>query len=278
MTTYVVGDVQGCFDSLELLLKKIQFDPDQDRLGFVGDLVNRGPSSLSVLRFIRSLKNSFLVLGNHDVYLLILGYGCSLPNHQHTLHDILNAPDKLELLNWLRQQPFIHYEKDDRHPFLMVHAGIPPQWSIKEALGYAKELQDSLQGPHHLEVLQQLFDNDPMVWTEALQGPSRLRYIANAFTRMRFCSKAGQLNFTATATINPDPQHFLPWFNYRDFSQDKVPILFGHWAALQGHCDQPQCHALDTGCVWGNCLTALRLPDFKKFSVPCQKNALDSMN
>lgn len=192
--TYIIGDVHGCYHELQELLALLAFNPARDRLGFVGDLVNRGPHSLEVLRFLRSLSSSsFAVLGNHDLFLLVLGYGLA-PEHayKHTLHAVLQAPDKWGLLEWLRHCPLIHYEQ--LHSVLLVHAGLPSQWNIRESLWYADEVSVALKGPNYLTFLKDLFGNEPSQWTENLKGQNRLRYICNAFTRMRFCDSNGQLD------------------------------------------------------------------------------------
>jgi bis(5'-nucleosyl)-tetraphosphatase (symmetrical) len=268
MATYIIGDVQGCYQELQQLLQLIEFNPKKDRLGFVGDLVNRGPNSLEVLRFIKSLSDPMVVLGNHDLYLLILGYEL-MPSesYQHTLHPIFAAPDKIELLDWLRQQPLIYHHPNTQT--LLVHAGLPPQWSIAQSITHAKEVESALQGNHFREFLRDLFGNDPSSWNDRLTGQERLRYITNAFTRMRFCDESGYLDLKADGNISTDPHRFHPWFDFRNPQQDKVNIVFGHWAALNGQCDAPGCYALDTGCAWGYSLTALRLEDKKRFSISC---------
>lgn len=266
MATYLIGDVQGCYRELQALLQKINFNPNSDRLGFVGDIVNRGPNSLEVLRFIKQLKNYWLVLGNHDLYLLILGYGLMpTDSYVHTLDPVLYAPDKIELLEWLRHQPLIHTENNA----LLVHAGLPPQWNVPQSLRYAQEVTTTLRGPHFQEFLSQLFGDQPCAWDETLSGQNRLRYITNALVRMRFCSQTGELDLTANGNVSSHAKKYRPWFTWRDHRHDNVDIYFGHWAALNGECDAPGCYALDTGCAWGYCLTALRLEDKKRFKVPC---------
>lgn len=266
--TYIIGDVQGCYYELRELLSLIQFNPSQDRLGFVGDLVNRGPNSLEVLRFLKSLSSPLIVLGNHDLFLLILGYGLiSEENCEHTLHSVLRAPDKEELLAWLRHHPLIYYEKT--HSAVLVHAGIPPQWSIQESILRAEEISAILQGPNYLVFLKDLFGNEPTQWAENLQEQNRLRYIYNAFTRMRFCNSKGHLDLESEEKTSYECSHFKPWFNWRNSIQDNTDIIFGHWSALNGQCDTPRCYALDTGCVWGYKLTALNLETKERFSVPC---------
>ncbi|PMB54732.1 symmetrical bis(5'-nucleosyl)-tetraphosphatase [Coxiella endosymbiont of Rhipicephalus microplus] len=268
MSTYIIGDVQGCYQELKELLTLIQFDPSQDQLGFVGDLVNRGPHSLEVLRFIKSLSSPLIVLGNHDLFLLILGYEL-MPedSYEHTLHNILRANDKIELLEWLRGFPLVHYEK--KYHALLVHAGLPPQWSIAENLKRANEVSLTLQGAYFKEFLKNLFGDQPFQWHDKLKGQERLRYITNAFTRMRFCNAKGELDFKVSSKKSTNKEDFQPWFNWRHPEKERVNIVFGHWAALKGECDTPYCYALDTGCTWGHQLTALNLETKQRFVVPC---------
>lgn len=269
MSTYIIGDVQGFYQELQALLKLIQFDPSKDQLGFVGDLVNRGPNSLEVLRFIKSLPSQIVVLGNHDLYLLIIGYGLMSPNiYEHTLHLVLQAPDKMELLEWIRECPLIHYEKTKNA--LLVHAGIPPQWSINESIQRANEVSVTLRGPHYKDYLAHLFGNQADQWKDTLNSQDRLHYISNAFTRMRFCDVQGTLEFEMTGRTRTN--RFKPWFKWRDLQKDNTDILFGHWAALNGKCDAPRCYALDTGCSWGNQLTAINLETKERFSVACHSS------
>jgi bis(5'-nucleosyl)-tetraphosphatase (symmetrical) len=268
MATYLIGDVQGCFKELQQLLRLVDFNPQQDRLGFVGDLVNRGPQSLEVLRFVKSLNAPMVVLGNHDLYLLILGYGLMPADaYQHTLYPILEAPDRLILLDLLRQQSLVYH--DATSSILLVHAGIPPQWTITQSIQYAAEAEKVLRSSDYANFLKNLFGNDPGAWHDDLRGQDRLRYIVNAFTRMRFCDKQGHLDLIAHGNISSDVTRFQPWFNFRDPQQDQIDIFFGHWASLNGQCPQPHCYALDTGCVWGHALTAIRLEDKKQFSLSC---------
>jgi len=264
MSTYAIGDVQGCYDELQALLKCIAFDPTQDQLWFAGDLVNRGPKSLEVLRFIRSLPNAIVVLGNHDLYLLLLANGH--PHKNHTLQDVLLAPDCQILINWLRQQPLLHY--DARLNYLMTHAGLFPQWSLAQAQSYAQEVEAILHRDDYLIHLQPLLGNQPDRWDENLNGYDRLRFIINAFTRMRFCTLGGQLDFTHTGKIGSQPNHLLAWFEVPNRTSQDIPVVFGHWAALEGKVHPPNVFELDTGCVWGGSLTAMRLEDRQFFSVP----------
>lgn len=268
MSTFLIGDVQGCYDELQDLLQHIAFNPQKDRLGFVGDLVNRGPQSLEVLRFITQLNNPMVVLGNHDIYALILGYGlCAEDAYQHTLHNVLNAPDKIELLDWLRQQPLVYQENNT----LLVHAGLPPQWTSQQSLDYAAEVHEALRGPDYKAFLQNSFGNEPANWNPTLTGDDRLRYIVDAFLRIRLCDKQGKLDLDKSEhpeQYNTERPRLKPWFEWRSDYNNDPTIFFGHWAALNGECDTAHCHALDTGCAWGRSLTALRLEDGQRFSVP----------
>jgi len=269
MSTYIIGDVQGCYSELQALLETISFNPDNDKLAFVGDIVNRGPNSLEVLRFIKQLKNTWVVLGNHDLFLLIIGYGLMPADaYTHTLDSVLNASDKHELIEWLRHQPLIYTENNT----LLVHAGLPPQWSVQESLQHADAVKNILQGPTFKDFLKNLFGNEPTKWNSNLMGMERLRYITNAFVRMRFCSETGELDLDTNSKISNNHKKYRPWFDWRDYQKDETDIYFGHWAALNGECDAPGCYALDTGCAWGHCLTALRLEDKKRFTVPCHSS------
>lgn len=264
MATYIIGDVQGCYPELEHLLKVIHYDPTHDRLGFVGDLVNRGPQSLQTLRWIKQLPNPIVVLGNHDLYLLALGFECTQYSGKHTLHDILNAPDKEELLHWLRKQPLIYH--DPHANFLIVHAGLPPQWSNDIAIQRAQEVERILQGDRFKQLLENMLGLKPDCWDDHLIGWNRLRYIINAFTRMRFVDSHGCLDLFSKETETVKPTVYKPWFENKD--PEGVDIIFGHWAALQGNVNKPHFYALDTGCIWGGRLTALRIEDKQLFSVP----------
>lgn len=262
MYTYIIGDVQGCYVELQKLLELIHFDPKSDRLGFVGDLINRGPQSLETLRFIMQLQNPLIVLGNHDFHLITLASGLFENYTHHTLAEILAAPDKNQLIDFLRQQPLAY--QDQELNFFMVHAGIPPQWSLQNALTYAEEVHQALLNPNYREFLIHLYGNEPNHWQENLRGFDRLRYITNAFTRMRFCDEKGDLDLENIGTKSVDPERFKPWFEWR---HDHMDVFFGHWASLQGQSHRSKYYALDTGCVWGNQLTALRVEDKKLFSV-----------
>jgi bis(5'-nucleosyl)-tetraphosphatase (symmetrical) len=267
MPTYAIGDVQGCYDSLMKLLEIIQFDPANDQLWFVGDLINRGPASLKTLQLIHSFTPSpICVLGNHDLTLLAVARGAVPFNAKsHSFSDILEAEDKEELLSWLEQRPLIHY--DARLNYALVHAGIYPKWDLDLALSLGKEVESVLKGPDPLLFYQQLYGNFPEHWDPDLQGYDRLRLIVNAFTRMRFCSIDGHLELYAKESANHPPTGFYPWFNIPTRPTKDLNIIFGHWASLEGKCNEPNVFAIDTGCVWGGALTALRLEDQRRFCV-----------
>lgn len=264
MSTYIMGDIQGCFNSLEALLSHISYTPDKDQLGFVGDLVNRGPKSLETLRFIYSLDEPLIVLGNHDLHLLAHHFGV-INKKSHFLLPILEAHDREPLLNWLLAQPLML--NLTARQSVMVHAGIPPQWSTTEANAYAIEASCALK-KNPEQFLSNMYGNRPEKWDKALSGYDRFRYIINALTRMRFCKPSGELDLTTKTnhTSNPDVK---PWFHWR--AHDTKRILFGHWASLEGRCPYPNMVALDTGCVWGGRLTAIRLEDMQLFSVTKQE-------
>ena len=265
MSIYVVGDIQGCFDPLIRLLEKINFNSNQDCLWLTGDLVNRGSQSLEVLRFVKSLKHSQVVLGNHDLHLLSVLYGQSSLDNQDTLGAILNAPDKEELGIWLRNRPLLHH--DATLGVTLVHAGLPPQWDINKAQECADELSAMLKGPDYAEFFAHMYGDTPTRWHDALKGWDRLRVIANCLTRLRFCDEEGNLDLSAKGSIAK--KGYFPWFKITNRRSKNLKILFGHWAALAGKTDDPNVVALDTGCVWGHCLTAMRLEDGKRFTVNC---------
>lgn len=265
MATYAIGDVQGCYDQLRRLLARIAFDPARDTLWFVGDLVNRGPQSLAVLRFVRSLGDrAITVLGNHDLALLVIAEGHKRPHASDTIDDILNAPDRDELLHWLRQQKMMH--ADGR--YAMVHAGLLPQWSVPAALNLAHEVEQALRGAECREFLKQMYGNEPVQWRDDLGGYDRLRLITNAMTRLRLCTPAGVMEFSHKLGLGNAPAGFVPWYAVPNRASTGQPIIFGHWAAL-GLLLQHDVIALDTGCVWGRSLSALRLEDRQLTQCDC---------
>jgi bis(5'-nucleosyl)-tetraphosphatase (symmetrical) len=262
MATYAIGDVQGCFDELQALTALFRFEPTRDRLWFVGDLVNRGPKSLEVLRYVRALGDSAVtVLGNHDFHLLCLAEGCAKKRADDTLDELLGAPDAPQLLDWLRSRSMLHVQDG----YAMVHAGLLPQWSIDQALSLAREVESALCGVRYREFLTNLYGAEPRAWRDDLAGWDRLRVIVNAMARMRFCTTQGEMDMKAKGTVAPPG--FRPWFELRPAGEQ--PIVYGHWSAL-GLKLTERLVALDTGCVWGGSLTALRLEDRALFQVPCR--------
>lgn len=269
MSTYAIGDLQGCFEALEKLLDAIAFDPAQDHIWLVGDLVNRGADSLAVLRWARAMGNRVTaVLGNHDLHLLAVAEGFVKPHRSDTLGGILTAPDRDELLSWLRHLPLAHAGEG----YLMVHAGLLPQWTTTQALALAAEVQARLCAPNYRGLLAHLYGNQPDRWDEELAGINRLRLITNALTRLRFCTPDGVMEFKTKSSPEQPPAGYLPWFQVPGRASAGSPIVFGHWSAL-GLRVESDCMALDTGCLWGGRLTALRLEDRQVFQVECAGQA-----
>lgn len=269
MAHYAIGDLQGCFDELLALLDKISFNQDNDILWFVGDLVNRGEKSLETLRFIKKLGDSAVtVLGNHDIHLLLTANFPEKVKRKDTLQTILDAPDCKELLNWLRTKPLFHY--DDELRIGLLHAGLPPQWNLAQTQAMAKLAEKALQANNYADFLGQLYGDFPDLWSEKLHGIEQLRFIFNCFTRMRFCEANGRLDFEYNGELGSQPKHLQPWFEIQNRKTANVQLVFGHWAAL-GFYEKNNCFAIDTGCVWGRELTALRL-DSGKFERFVQKN------
>lgn len=257
MAVYAIGDVQGCLDELKALLTKIDYQPNQDQLWFVGDLVNRGPQSLATLRFIKDLPNTKIVLGNHDLSLLAHAYTDRKPGKSDTINDILKAPDRDELLSWLRQQKLFHRSK--KLGYCMVHAGLHPSWSVKAARRYAKEVERQLRSDDFVLFLENMYGNEPKQWDEELLGMDRLRIITNILTRMRYCSQSGRLDLSLKGAPGKNTQSkYLPWFDVTKRKSKKHKIVFGHWSTL-GLVQRNNIYAIDTGCLWGRQLTALRL-------------------
>ncbi|HHB91717.1 MAG TPA: symmetrical bis(5'-nucleosyl)-tetraphosphatase [Thioploca sp.] len=268
MSTYAIGDIQGCYDDLQHLLELINFNLSQDTLWFTGDLVNRGQKSLEVLRFVKNLEErAVVVMGNHDLHLLAVAYGDSKLKRKDTLANILDAPDREELLQWLRNRPFIYYDTDFKS--VIVHAGLHPYWNLAQALQYANEVETAVQGDQYQQFFINMYGDKPNQWSEELQGWDRLRFISNCFTRLRYCNENGKLNLKKKDSpifiSNIGQQPWFIWPNNRN-----VQVIFGHWAAL-GYYDNYNVYAIDSGCVWGGSLTALRIEDKKVFSLPCSK-------
>ncbi len=268
MTEYAIGDIQGCYEPLMRLLQHIQFNPQTDRLWFVGDLVNRGPDSLKVLRFIKALAiPPIITLGNHDLHLLCqLFLPKQAKSPDDTLDDILSARDKTALGHWLRKQPLLYH--DTSLNIVMTHAGIAPTWTLSVAKEHAKTLETMLKGPEYCNFLTHMYGNTPNHLSCAKTPIEHLRAICNAFTRMRFCNERGHLELNIKTTPNQAPSTITPWYALPIRKPIDADLVFGHWAALKGQCPIPHIHAIDTGCVWGGPLTALRLHDKKRFSVP----------
>lgn len=259
MTVYAIGDIQGCFTELEQLLEKIKFSSDKDQLWFTGDLVNRGPESLATLRFVKSLgDNAITVLGNHDLHMLAVLFGFQKQRPKDTFDEIINAPDKESLIQWVTHQPLMHI--DESLNAILVHAGLYPGWSIQQAYELAKEVETALQGNHLLEFLQNMYGNQPDNWNDELQGWERLRFITNCFTRMRYCHSNLALDLKYNGQPGLQPKHLQPWLNFLNQEQKKYRILFGHWSTL-GPSKVNNVFALDSGCLWGGKLTALALED-----------------
>jgi len=267
MATYAIGDIQGCYSSLQCLLEKINFNPKQDQLWIAGDLVNRGPQSLECLRYLKSLGNAATcILGNHDLHLLAIAHGTRAAKSKDTLNDILTAPDKVELLDWLTHQPLVHH--DDAQQALLVHAGIPHIWTVEQALEYSREVENVLQGDRAKQYFDVMYGDKPHTWSPTLESPDRLRVITNYLTRMRVCNAAGRLDLSFKGDLKKCPPDYAPWFELRP-AHPSVHIYFGHWAALNGRCAHPNITALDTGCVWGNKLTAVELKSKQVFQCNC---------
>lgn len=265
MATYAIGDLQGCFAPLKKLLEAIAYDESRDRLWFTGDLVNRGTESLETLRFVKSLGDrAVTVLGNHDLHLLSLAAGFAKKREDDTLDDILEAPDRDELLTWLRMRSMTHREDE----YLLVHAGLLPSWSVKQAQELAAEVEEALHGRKYEEFLERLYGSKPDRWDRSLRGIDRLRVIVNAMTRMRFCTADGVMEFKTKGEADAPPQGFMPWFEVPGRASADTSIIFGHWSAL-GLLLRRNLLALDTGCVWGGQLTAVRLEDRRVFHCAC---------
>lgn len=265
MATYAIGDIQGCYDPLRQLLDRIAFDPARDTLWLAGDVVNRGPQTLAVLRFLRGLgERAVMTLGNHDLHLLVVAAGVRKPHAADTLDELLAAPDRDELLHWLRHQRLMHVDGG----YAMVHAGLLPQWSIAQAQALALEVEAVLQGPDCDEFLRHLYGNEPRHWRDDLAGIGRLRIVVNAMTRLRLCKPDGTMEFAHKTGLADAPDGYIPWFDVTDRASRGTPLIFGHWAAL-GLLLRDDLLGIDSGCVWGRQLTAVRLEDRKIYQCDC---------
>lgn len=259
MALYCIGDVQGCDAALQRLLQKIDFSPSRDTLYQLGDLVNRGPDSLGVLRRMMRYGNAArCLLGNHDLNLLAVAHGMRRPHRHDTLGGVLDAPDRAALLDWLRQQRLALLETVAGQPLLMVHAGVLPAWNATKTIALAAEVEALVRGPDLCDFLQQMYGNEPAQWRDALTGAARLRVIVNALTRLRFCTVDGVMEFATKEGADGAPAGYLPWYEVPGRQTADVTVAFGHWSTL-GWLARPDVLSLDTGCVWGGCLSALRL-------------------
>ncbi|MCG6983963.1 MAG: symmetrical bis(5'-nucleosyl)-tetraphosphatase [Thiocapsa sp.] len=271
MPTFAIGDIQGCYRDLRRLLDAIRFDPGSDRLWFVGDLVNRGPDSLSVMRFVRDLDDrAVVVLGNHDLHLLALAAGNRRHAGKGTLDEILSAPDRDELLDWLRHRPLLHHDSDKG--FTLIHAGLPPQWTLAEAQSCARELEAALRGPQCQAFLLEMYGNQPTRWSPDLTGIQRLRFITNCLTRLRFCTQEGALALAEKGDLGSQSRGLLPWFRVPGRRSRQERIIFGHWSTL-GYRAEDNVWALDSGCLWGGALTAIRVHrrgSITPVQIPCR--------
>lgn len=265
MADYAIGDIHGCHDSLRALMERIRFRPDRDRLWFVGDIINRGPRSLESLRLVHALAdNVLLTLGNHDMHFLAVALGGHAPRRKDTLGEILEAPDRHRLIDWLLQQNFAVH--DGERDVLMVHAGVPHFWSAEQAVALSRELEQVIQGSQASAYFHSMYGNWPERWSDDLEGMDRWRVITNYFTRMRFMAADGTLDMATKEGVGDSPEGLAPWFSYP--RNDATRVIFGHWAALGGRADSPQVFALDTGCVYGGTLTALNLDTLEQTRVP----------
>ena len=265
MAIYAVGDVQGCYAELRKLLEQVRFDPARDRLWLVGDLVNRGPESLAVLRFVKSLGDrAVTVLGNHDLHLLAVAEGVAELHRTDTLDEVLDAPDRDELLHWLRHQRLMHVENG----YVLVHAGLQPQWSVAQASSLAREVEVALRGHGYATFLQRMYGNTPRGWSDSLTGYKRLRVIVNTFTRMRICTAEGEMEFRFKGEVHNIPPGYLPWYDVPGRRNADMTVIFGHWSAL-GLLLRQDVIALDTGCLWGGPMSAVRLDDRQLYQAAC---------
>lgn len=267
MATYAIGDIQGSYNEFRRLLDLISFN-SKDKLWLVGDIVNRGPDSLLLLRFLKTVSDAVVVvLGNHDLHLLMVAEGCAKVQSGDTLQDILNAPDRDELLDWLRHQRLLYVASE----YVMVHAGLLPSWSVALAAQLAREVESFLRDENHKnfhKFCSHIYGNQPNQWNSDLKGYDRMRVIINAMTRMRVCTADGRMDFTYKGGLQDIPAGYLPWFDVPNRASKEITIICGHWSALALQV-KSNLIALDTGCMWGGSLTAIRLEDRKVFQVPC---------
>ncbi|RMH20268.1 MAG: symmetrical bis(5'-nucleosyl)-tetraphosphatase [Gammaproteobacteria bacterium] len=265
MATYAIGDIQGCYDEFRHLLDNIHFN-STDRLWLVGDVINRGPRSLQTLRFIRNelADQAIMVLGNHEIYALAAFHKIVSHDEKNTFYEIFDAPDAEELLYWIRNRPLVHYDPSLRA--IMTHAGIPPVWNLTDTLTYANEIAEQIRSEDYVELLTRIFGQFPTDWDANRKGWQHYRYLVDGLTRLRFCTPEGTLDVKTKGGLSSAPQGYYPWFQCPGRKPVDADIIFGHWSALRGiHLDG--IYGIDTGCVWGGRLTALRLEDKVRFSV-----------
>lgn len=272
MAVYAIGDVQGCYDALLALLEKIRFDPARDRLWFVGDLVNRGPQSAAVLRFVMGLDRAVCVLGNHDLHLLAVAAGRAAARPEDRLDDVLGAPDRDQLLQWLRAQPLLHH--DAALGYILVHAGLLPSWDLACAQALAAEAERALRGPEARALYSQMYGDQPDAWDPTLSGWERLRVIINAFTRLRFCRADGRMDLRPKGPPGSQAEGLLPWFKVPGRRSQALRVVFGHWSTL-GLWTRDGVIGLDSGCLWGGSLSAVRLDEGPEYySVACARQQM----
>lgn len=272
MATYAIGDIQGCFDALMQLLERIQFNKAHDQLWLVGDLVNRGPKSLEVLRYVRDLGDrATVVLGNHDLHLVMQSEGYGRANSEDTIQPVLDAPDCNELMGWLRSCPLVHRENGH----LMVHAGLLASWTATQAEALSEEVRQALLAPNYKDFLANMWGSQPAAWSDDLQGWDRLRVIVNATTRMRFCHADGTMDFRSKGPPENGAEGCMPWFQVPGRKSADHAVVCGHWSAL-GLRLEHNLLALDSGCLWGGALTAVRLEDREVFQLPCVRHVAPS--
>ncbi|WP_368542243.1 bis(5'-nucleosyl)-tetraphosphatase (symmetrical) ApaH [Enterobacter soli] len=271
MSTYLIGDVHGCYDELIALLKQVDFTPGRDTLWLTGDLVARGPGSLDVLRYVKSLGDSVrMVLGNHDLHLLAVFAGISRNKPKDRISPLLEAPDADDLINWLRRQPLLQIDEEKK--LLMAHAGITPQWDLETAQTCARDVEAVLASDSYPFFLDAMYGDMPNNWSEDLSGLARLRFITNAFTRMRYCFPNGQLDMYCKDTPDNAPAPLKPWFAIPGPVTGEYSVVFGHWASLEGKGTPEGIYGLDTGCCWGGDLTCLRWEDKAYFVQPSNRH------
>ncbi|MGV6825782.1 MAG: symmetrical bis(5'-nucleosyl)-tetraphosphatase [bacterium] len=270
MATYAIGDIQGCHDELLALLELIEFDRYRDQVWFVGDLVNRGPKSLETLRLVRDLGDSAItVLGNHDLHLLAMTHGNTRDKQPGSLQAILDAPDRDDLLFWLRHRPLIHH--DEALGYTMLHAGLPPQWDLDTARQCATEVESVIQGKKHRKYFAEMYGDQPNCWDDTLEGIDRWRFITNCFTRLRYCTTYGELGLKQKGPPGTQKPRYTPWFMHPSRKTAEHRIVFGHWSTL-GYHQANNTWAIDSGCLWGGEMTALRLDEDSPTAIqlPCR--------